>query len=113
MSFKSENKTVDHSNELQSAKEILHLILHELILELSVSTEIKQIEFTTNFLHSSKKLHRVLRIPFDKSYGDKDYQKIAEDAKILIDKLFLDKHFNFKVSDRVLNEVLQYYQLEN
>lgn len=99
-------------DEIKSTRELINVILEEIILDLSSKDEAKQKEYTLQFITSAKKLHRILKVPFNTLYGEKDYQKIAADAQPLIDKLFLDTHFNTKTSDRVMNEVLQYYSLD-
>lgn len=103
---------IQNQDELKSTRELIDLVLQEILMELSTANSSKQIQFTSQFLQSSKKLHRILKVPFISMYGEKDYQKIAADAQPLIDKLFLDTHFNSKTSDRVMNEVLQYYSLD-
>lgn len=104
---------INLEQELKNAHELLQMLLNEIVIDVEKKEENEQQKITQAFLHSSKKLHRILRQPFSAQYGENDYQKIVNDAKVLIDNLFKDKHFNTKTSDKLLFEVLQHYDTSN
>lgn len=104
---------INLEQELKNAHELLQMLLAEIVTDIDKKEEIEQQKITEAILHSSKKLHRILGQPFSAHYGENDYQKIVNDAKVLIDNLFKDKHFNTKTSDKLLFEVLQHYDTTN